>query len=112
VIAHEVAHHVQQELGILGQANEARAALSQADSNRVSVMIELQADCLSGVWASRLDGILEPGDIGEAIGTAEVIGDDYLQARGGRRPIRTASPTARRSSGCAGSPWATGQAIR
>jgi predicted metalloprotease len=86
VIAHEVAHHVQQELGILGQANEARAALSQADSNRVSVMIELQADCLSGVWASRLDGILEPGDIEEAIGTAEVIGDDYLQARAGRQP--------------------------
>ncbi|MGP1358454.1 KPN_02809 family neutral zinc metallopeptidase, partial [Roseicyclus sp.] len=86
VIAHEVAHHVQHELGILGQANQARAAMSQADSNRVSVMIELQADCLSGVWASRLDGILEPGDIEEAIGTAEVIGDDYLQARAGRQP--------------------------
>ncbi|MCU4654127.1 neutral zinc metallopeptidase [Roseibacterium sp. SDUM158016] len=86
VIAHEVAHHVQHELGILGQANQARAAMSQTDSNRVSVMIELQADCLSGVWASRLDGILEPGDIEEAIGTAEVIGDDYLQARAGRQP--------------------------
>ena len=84
VIAHEVAHHIQQELGILGEANRIRAASSQARSNEISVMIELQADCFSGVWASRLDGVLEPGDLDEALNAAERIGDDYLQARAGR----------------------------
>ncbi|MBF9032721.1 hypothetical protein HKCCE2091_00570 [Rhodobacterales bacterium HKCCE2091] len=86
VIAHEVAHHVQQELGILGQANEIRAQSSQAESNRISVMIELQADCMSGLWASSLDGILERGDIDEALNAAQRIGDDYLQSRAGRQP--------------------------
>ncbi|WP_375551495.1 neutral zinc metallopeptidase [Rhodophyticola porphyridii] len=86
VIAHEVAHHVQQELGILRRANQARASMSRADSNRVSVMIELQADCLSGVWAAHVQGLLEPGDLEEALTTAERIGDDYLQARAGRQP--------------------------
>lgn len=84
VIAHEVAHHIQQELGILGEANRVRAASSQNRSNEISVMIELQADCFSGVWASRLDGVLEPGDLDEALNAAERIGDDYLQARAGR----------------------------
>lgn len=84
VIAHEVAHHIQQELGILGEANRIRAASSQTRSNEISVMIELQADCFSGVWASRLDGVLEPGDLDEALNAAERIGDDYLQARAGR----------------------------
>ncbi len=51
VVAHEVAHHVQNELGILGQANAERQKGDQARSNRISVMIELQADCLSGIWA-------------------------------------------------------------
>ncbi|MBF9031827.1 hypothetical protein HKCCE3408_15610 [Rhodobacterales bacterium HKCCE3408] len=86
VIAHEVAHHVQQELGILGQANEIRATVSEVESNRISVMIELQADCLSGVWASALDGVLEEGDIEEALNAASRIGDDYLQAQAGRQP--------------------------
>lgn len=84
VIAHEVAHHVQNRLGILSEANRIRAAATQARSNQISVMIELQADCFAGVWASRLDGILEPGDIDEALNAAERIGDDYLQARAGR----------------------------
>lgn len=84
VIAHEVAHHIQQELGILGEANRIRAASSQTRSNEISVMIELQADCFSGVWASRLEGVLEPGDLEEALNAAERIGDDYLQARAGR----------------------------
>lgn len=84
VIAHEVAHHIQQELGILGEANRIRAASSQTRSNQISVMIELQADCFSGVWASRLDGVLEPGDLEEALTAAERIGDDYLQSRAGR----------------------------
>lgn len=84
VIAHEVAHHIQHELGILDEANRVRAASSQARSNQISVMIELQADCFSGVWASRLDGLLDPGDLDEALNAAERIGDDYLQARSGR----------------------------
>ncbi|ABD56788.1 KPN_02809 family neutral zinc metallopeptidase [Jannaschia sp. CCS1] len=84
VIAHEVAHHVQNELGILGEANRIRAASSQARSNEISVMIELQADCFSGVWASRVTDLLEPGDLDEALNAAERIGDDYLQARAGR----------------------------
>lgn len=83
VIAHEVAHHIQNELGILAEANRVRAASSQTRSNEISVMIELQADCFAGVWASRLDGILEPGDLDEALNTASRIGDDYLQTRGG-----------------------------
>ena len=86
VIAHEVAHHVQQELGILGRANQARASMNEIDSNRVSVMIELQADCLSGVWASRIDGLMERGDLQEALNAAERIGDDYLQSRAGQAP--------------------------
>ncbi|WP_224816168.1 neutral zinc metallopeptidase [Hasllibacter sp. MH4015] len=83
VIAHEVAHHVQNELGILAEANRIRASSSQTQSNRISVMLELQADCFSGVWASRLGDILEPGDLDEALNAARRIGDDYLQTRGG-----------------------------
>ena len=51
VVAHEIAHHVQNELGILARANEVRAQVSQAESNAISVRIELQADCFSGIWA-------------------------------------------------------------
>ncbi len=83
VIAHEVGHHVQNQLGILSEANTIRAASSQTQSNQISVMIELQADCFSGVWASRLGDIIEPGDLDEALNAAERIGDDYLQSRGG-----------------------------
>lgn len=83
VIAHEVAHHIQNELGILSEANRIRAASSQVRSNEISVMIELQADCFAGVWASRVQDLLEPGDLGEALNAAERIGDDYLQTRGG-----------------------------
>ncbi len=83
VIAHEVAHHIQNELRILTEANRIRAASSQTRSNEISVMIELQADCFAGVWGSRLDGILEPGDLDEALNAASRIGDDYLQTRGG-----------------------------
>lgn len=86
VIAHEVAHHVQNQLGILGQANAVRAQSSQRDSNAISVRVELQADCLSGVWASYVEGLLEPGDMEEALNAARKIGDDYLQRQAGRRP--------------------------
>jgi predicted metalloprotease len=87
VVAHEVAHHVQNELGILGQANRLRAQVSERDSNMISVQIELQADCLSGIWAryaqERFDS-LESGDIAEAMNAAAQIGDDTLQRNAGR----------------------------
>lgn len=89
VVAHEVAHHVQHELGILGRANTLRAQVSQSESNAISVRIELQADCLSGVWAREAQerfGSLEPGDIDEALNAARSIGDDTLQRQAGRVP--------------------------
>ena len=90
VVAHEIAHHVQNELGILGEANKARSRMNKTDSNRVSVMIELQADCLSGIWtrhAQQRFGILEEGDLEEAINAAKQIGDDTIQRNAGRRPM-------------------------
>ena len=86
VIAHEVAHHVQQELGILGQVQQARQQSSQREANALTVRLELQADCLSGVWARAVEGLLEPGDLDEALNAARRIGDDYLQRRAGRVP--------------------------
>ncbi|WP_171208167.1 MULTISPECIES: neutral zinc metallopeptidase [unclassified Ruegeria] len=82
VIAHEVAHHVQHSLGVLDRVNRAKRQSSQADANALSVRVELQADCYSGVWARAMDqrfGVLEPGDIEEALNTAAAIGDDALQ---------------------------------
>jgi predicted metalloprotease len=89
VVAHEVAHHVQNELGILGQANRLRAQSSQEQSNQISVRIELQADCFSGIWARLADqrfGSLERGDVAEAMNAAKQIGDDTLQRSAGRVP--------------------------
>lgn len=89
VVAHEVAHHVQQELGILGQANRVRSQVTQAQSNQISVRIELQADCYSGVWARQAQarfGTLERGDVAEAMNAAKRIGDDALQRSAGRVP--------------------------
>lgn len=82
VIAHEVGHHVQNLLGISGQVQEARTRLDAAQSNEVSVRLELQADYLAGVWAhhaQRMKNILEEGDLEEALGAANAIGDDTLQ---------------------------------
>ncbi len=90
VVAHEVAHHVQDELGILGKVNEVRAQSSEAQSNALSVRIELQADCFSGIWARRAEdqiGAIEPGDIAEAMNAAARIGDDTLQREAGRVPM-------------------------
>lgn len=90
VVAHEIAHHVQDELGILGQANAVRARVSQADSNQISVRIELQADCLSGIWArqvSKTFGTIQKGDFEEAVNAARQIGDDTLQRNAGQRPM-------------------------
>ena len=90
VVAHEVAHHVQDELGILGKVNSIRQRSSEAESNALSVRIELQADCLSGVWArnaAETFGSIEQGDIAEAMNAAARIGDDTLQREAGRRPM-------------------------
>lgn len=87
VVAHEVAHHVQNELGILGQANRIRAQVSETESNQISVRIELQADCFSGIWARYAQerfNSLERGDIAEAMNAAAQIGDDTLQRNMGR----------------------------
>jgi len=90
VVAHEVAHHVQDELGILSKVNAVRARASEAESNALSVRIELQADCFSGIWARQAAetfGSVEKGDIAEAMNAAEKIGDDTLQRNAGRRPM-------------------------
>jgi uncharacterized protein len=83
VIAHEIGHHVQNQLGIMEEVQTSQQqASSQADANRLSVMLELQADCLSGVWAYNADrsrAILEQGDIEEGLNAASSIGDDRLQ---------------------------------
>ena len=89
VVAHEVAHHVQNELGILGQANRVRSQVSKSESNLISVRIELQADCFSGIWARKAQAkfnSLERGDIAEAVNAAKQIGDDTLQRNAGRVP--------------------------
>lgn len=82
VIAHEVAHHVQNSLGTLEKVNKLRARSSETQSNALSVRTELQADFYSGVWAhhaERLLGTLEEGDLKEALNAAQAIGDDRLQ---------------------------------
>ena len=87
VVAHEVAHAVQDQLGILGQANQIRSQSSAARSNAISVRIELQADCFAGIWAAKARdtfGSLEPGDIAEAMNAAKQIGDDTLQRNAGQ----------------------------
>jgi hypothetical protein len=90
VVAHEVAHHIQNELGILGEANQVRARVSATEANEISVRIELQADCIAGVWARAAEeklGTLQDGDVAEALNAAARIGDDTLQANAGRRPM-------------------------
>ncbi|MCJ9752009.1 zinc metallopeptidase [Neorhizobium sp. BETTINA12A] len=83
VIAHEVGHHVQNLLGILPKFNQARQRMSEADANRMSVRVELQADCFAGVWGkfTQQKGILDTGDLEEALNAAQQIGDDTLQKR-------------------------------
>jgi predicted metalloprotease len=84
VIAHEVGHHVQNLLGISDQVHRQQQGLSKADANALSVRLELQADCFSGVWAHRAQrrrNILEAGDLEEALNAASAIGDDRIQRR-------------------------------
>jgi predicted metalloprotease len=82
VIAHEVGHHVQNLLGISRKVQNARSRASRVEGNRLSVRLELQADCLAGIWAyhaNRARNIIEAGDVEEALGAASAIGDDRLQ---------------------------------
>jgi hypothetical protein len=86
VIAHEIGHHVQHLLGITEEVRVSRQRLSESEANSMSVRLELQADCLAGVWASRTErehGFLEEGDVDEALNAASAIGDDRQQQRGG-----------------------------
>ena len=90
VVAHEVGHHVQDELGILGKTTDVRRRVSDAQGNEISVRVELQADCLAGIWArqaSDIFGTIEPGDFEEALMAARQIGDDTLQRNAGQRPM-------------------------
>lgn len=82
VIAHEIGHHVQNLLGVSEQTQRLRQRLSEVDYNKVSVRVELQADCFAGVWAqhaNRAKPFLDPEDIDEALRAANAIGDDMLQ---------------------------------
>lgn len=80
VIAHEIGHHVQNLLGISGEVRRAQQGAGKVDANQLSVRLELQADCLAGVWANRSTNIiLEEGDVEEALNAASAIGDDRLQ---------------------------------
>lgn len=82
VIAHEVGHHVQYLLGTLSDAHAQMSRLPESEANKISVRLELQADYYAGVWANRdnaMFGSIEPGDVENAIETAQKIGDDYLQ---------------------------------
>lgn len=82
VIAHEVGHHVQNQLGIMDEVQRAQQSSSQAEANSLSVMLELQADCFAGVWgyhAEEARDVLEQGDVEEGLNAASAIGDDRLQ---------------------------------
>jgi uncharacterized protein len=86
VIAHEVAHHVQDLQGTLAQVSAAQRQLGGPQANALQVKVELQADCYAGVWATRT-GLMEAGDMEEGLRAAQAIGDDTLQREAGRRPM-------------------------
>jgi predicted metalloprotease len=84
VIAHEIGHHVQNLLGVLPKVQQAQRAMDQTEANSLQVRVELQADCLAGIWANRGQArwdFIEPGDVDSALQTASAIGDDRLQRR-------------------------------
>jgi predicted metalloprotease len=83
VIAHEVGHHVQNLIGVLPRFNEMRQGMSETEANQMSIRVELQADCFAGIWAHFTDqkGLLEEGDVEEALNAAHQIGDDTLQKK-------------------------------
>jgi predicted metalloprotease len=82
VIAHEIGHHVQNLLGLLPQVQQAQQSMGKTEANGLQVRVELQADCLAGVWANRAQAkwqFIEAGDVESALQTASAIGDDRLQ---------------------------------
>jgi len=83
VLAHEVGHHVQNLIGVLPKFNQMRQSMSQTEQNKMSIRVELQADCFAGIWGhyTAQKGILERGDLEEALNAAQQIGDDTLQRR-------------------------------
>ena len=84
MIAHEVGHHIQLLLGIADRVQQMKQRMPQVQANQLQVRMELQADCLSGVWAhlnDQLNKRLEPGDIEEGLRAAAAIGDDMIQRR-------------------------------
>jgi len=84
VIAHEIGHHVQNLLGILPEVQQTQQLMDKTEANQLQVRVELQADCLAGVWAHHADEkwrLIEPGDVEAAMQTASAIGDDRLQRR-------------------------------
>jgi predicted metalloprotease len=90
VIAHEVGHHIENQLGILPRVQQRQQEVGGAERNQLSVRVELMADCLAGVWAHHSQQryrSLEQGDIEEAIAAAEAIGDDRLQRQAGGRVV-------------------------
>lgn len=89
VIAHEVGHHIQKILGIEPKVRQLQQGASQAEGNRLSVKMELQADCFAGVWGNSMQKqeVLDTGDLQEALNAAEAIGDDRLQQQGQGRVV-------------------------
>ena len=83
VLAHEVGHHVQNVIGVLPKFNEMRRTMSKTEANKMSVRVELQADCFAGIWGyfTKQKGLLERGDLEEALNAATKIGDDAIQKR-------------------------------
>jgi uncharacterized protein len=84
VITHEIGHHVQNLLGILPRVQQLQRSMDQSDANQLQVRVELQADCLAGIWAHHAEEkwrLIEPGDVEAAMQTASAIGDDRLQRR-------------------------------
>ena len=92
MIAHEVGHHIQTLLGVSDRIRRAQAGVSEREANALQVRMELQADCLAGVWAAREQGAMEPGDLEEGMTAAAAIGDDTLQ-RAGRGAVAPESFT-------------------
>jgi predicted metalloprotease len=104
VIAHEIGHHVQNQLGLMNKVDAARRGLDQGGRNQLSVRLELQADCYAGVWAKHADQerhILESGDIEEGLNAAAAVGDDRLQraARGTVAPETFTHGSSRQRAG-------------
>ena len=92
VIAHEIGHHVQNQLGITGKVEQMRQSMSKRDANALSVRVELQADCFAGVWASRAEQksggkMIDDRDVEQALAAASAIGDDRLQRQAQGRVV-------------------------